>query len=221
MRLRMPPAQASRASRASSGRRHVTGDPPAKDARDTRTRLLDTALAVFERHGFAGYTVHAVVAESGISLGSLYHHFGSMDCLSAALYSRCMGALLDAVAASLDGVNGPRATVTAIVRSYLAFTSRERTAARFIHTSPSERFLPLHAASITADKAPRLERIVATIRPHVRSGAIVDLSEPLLEMLIIGPVAEIARRWLAGAPGIDLDEAARVVPERVWRSVRA
>ena len=74
---------------------------------------------------------------------------------------------------------------------------------------------------MAADKAPKLERIVGALRPHVRSGAIMALPEPLLEMLIIGPVAEIARRWLAGAPGIELDEAAQLVPERIWRSVRA
>ena len=218
MRLRMRAAQANRSTRA---RRPATSDEPAPETRDTRTRLLDAALALFARNGFDGYTVHAVVAESGISLGSLYHHFGSMDGLSAALYTRCMASLLDSIAASLDGVTAPRAAVTAIARSYLAFTSRERTAAMFIHASPAERFLPAHAASIAADKAPRIERIAAVLRPHVSSGAIVDLPEPLLEMLIIGPVAEIARRWLAGAPGIDLDEAARVVPERIWRSVRA
>lgn len=221
MLLRMRSIPANRAAKASRTARARRPEEAASDTRDTRTRLLEAALAVFERHGFDGYTVHAVVAESSISLGSLYHHFGSMDGLSAALYSRCMGSLLDAIGASLDGVSTPRSVVSAIVREYLAFTSRERTAAKFIHASPSERFLPAHAASIAAEKAPRLERIASALRPHVVSGAIVDLPEPLLEMLIIGPVAEIARRWLAGAPGIDLDEAARVVPERIWRSVRA
>jgi AcrR family transcriptional regulator len=191
------------------------------DNRDTPTRLLDAALAVFVKHRKSGYTVHAVVAESGISLGSLYHHFGSMDGLSAALYSRCMASLLDFIAASVEKVQSPRAAISAIVCAYLEFTARERSSAMFVHAAPSERFLPAHAAAIAADKAPRLERIALALRPHVRSGAIVALPEPLLEMLIIGPVAEIARRWLAGAPGIDLEEATRLVPERIWRSVRA
>jgi AcrR family transcriptional regulator len=221
-----------RTSGADGGRRpRNAGGTEAAAPRDTRTRLLDAALELFDEHGFEGFTVHAVVAQSGISLGSLYHHFGSMDGLSAALYSRCMGRLLDDIGAALDGAGeekslktrpkGPRALIVAIVRSYLAFTARERTAAMFIHLSPSERFLPAHAASIAADKAPRLERITRAIRPHVRSGAIARLPEPLLEMLIIGPAAEIARRWLSGAPGIDLEEASRLVPERIWRSVRA
>lgn len=46
------------------------------------------------------------------------------------------------------------------------------------------------------------------------------MPEALLEMLIIGPVAEVARRWLAGAPGSDIEEASRLLPERIWRSVR-
>lgn len=203
---------------APADRRKGTASAPA--ARPTPERLLDAALAVFEKRGIEGYTVHAVVAESGISLGSLYHHFGSMDGLSAALYTRSMAALLDAIGDEIEAVSGPRAVVTAIARAYLAFTARERTAARFIHTSPSERFLPVNAAAISADKAPRLARIAAALRPAVASGAIVDVPEPLLEMLIIGPVAEIARRWLAGAPGIDLEEASRIIPERIWRSVR-
>jgi hypothetical protein len=74
---------------------------------------------------------------------------------------------------------------------------------------------------VAADKAARLERIIGKIRPHVESGAIVSLPEPLLEMMIIGPVAEVARRWIADAPGIDLDEASPLLPERVWRSVRS
>lgn len=223
----MPPAmrakQASRADRPGARRSGARVDEPRLErARDTRGRLLDAALTVFEQHrSTGGYTVHAVVAESGISLGSLYHHFGSMDGLSAALYSRSMAALLDTIGDAVEASSSPRAAIFSIVRAYLAFTERESSMARFIHAAPSERFLPAHAAAIAADKAPRLERIVGALRPHVRSGAIVALPEPLLEMLIIGPVAEIARRWLAGAPGIDLADAARLVPERIWRSVRA
>ncbi|MFG3604665.1 hypothetical protein [Micromonospora chersina] len=51
------------------------------------------------------------------------------------------------------------------------------------------------------------------------AGEFATLPEPLVEMLLIGPVAETARRWLAGVPGIDLGQAARVLPDRIWRSL--
>lgn len=193
----------------------------------TRERALAAALRVYARATRPNappedrFGIHAVIAESQISLGSLYHHFGSMDGLSAALYARSMAALLDALLDALDGVRSARRGTRAIVVAYLAFAEREPARARFIHASAYADFLPAHAALVAEAKGPRLERIAAFYRQHVRAGRVVALPETLLEMLLIGPVAEFTRRWLAGAPGFDLDEARRLLPERIWRSLRA
>lgn len=186
----------------------------------TVERVLDAALCVYERGGSAGFNVHAIVEESGVSLGSVYHHFGSMDGLAAALYARCMGELLDALIAALAGVRTPRRGVAAIVRAYLEFTARRRACARFIHASAYASFLPAHAPQIAEAKAARIDAIRAFFRPHVQAGAMVALPEHLVEMILIGPVAEVARRWLAGAPEIDLEEAAQLLPERIWRALK-
>lgn len=187
---------------------------------ETKSRLVDAALEVYAGRGEEWFTVHAVVAASGVSLGSLYHHFGSFDGLAAALYARCLGRLLDAIADALDEARGPRAGIVALVTTYLAFTREHAVEMRFVHASSYARFLPAHAATIAAAKAPRLERIFAWLHPHVQAGKIVALPAPLFEILVVGPVAEAARRWLAGAPDFDLDEAARLLPERIWRAVR-
>ncbi|MDC3954018.1 TetR/AcrR family transcriptional regulator [Polyangium jinanense] len=194
--------------------------PKQKRGEDTTKRLLDAALDVFAKGGHEAFTVHAVVAASGVSLGSLYHHFGNADGLAAALYARCMGALLDDLVASLEGVRGARAGVAALVQAYLRHTAAQPASARFVHASAYASFLPAHAATIAASKQDRIAAISAWLRPHVKAGRIVALPEPLIEMLVIGPVAETARRWLAGAPEIDLDEAARELPERIWQALR-
>lgn len=186
---------------------------------ETTRRLLDAALAVYARDPSA-FTVHAVVAESAVSLGSLYHHFGSFDGLAAALYAESMAALLDALVASLDGVTAARSGVVALVQAYLRFTKRHRARALFIHASSYAGFLPAHAATVAAAKAPRIARLVAWLHPHVRAGRITPLPDVLVEMILIGPVAEVARRWLAGAPDIDLEEASRLLPERIWQALR-
>ena len=185
----------------------------------TASRVLDAALELFAREGFEGFTIHAIVEQSGVSLGSIYHHFGSMDGVSAALYARSMAQLLDEIGDALERAKTPRSGITALVRAYLGFTAKKRAAARFIHASAYQAFLPAHASTIHATKAPRLERILAWVRPHVREGTIVALPEPLFEALVIGPIAEVARRNLAGAPGFDLDEAEKLLPPRIWRSI--
>ena len=186
---------------------------------ETVARLLDAALEVHETAGRDGFTVQAVVAASGVSLGSLYHHFGSFDGLAAALYARCMGDLLDGIVAAVERARIARTGIRAVVTAYLRFVEDHPDRARFIHASAYASYLPAHAERIAETKAPRMARLAAWLTPHVAAGSIVDLPDPLLEMLLIGPVAELSRRWLAGATDLDLTKAARVLPDRIWASL--
>ena len=195
--------------------------PEQRRGRATRLRALAAALDVYAEHGTEGFTVHAVSARGGVSVGSLYHHFGSVDGLAAAVYAWCLTRLLDAVVEAVERAASARAGIHAVVVAYLRFTHDEPAAARFVHASSYASFLPAHAPAVAAAKAPYMDRLMTWMRPHVAGGRIVDLPEPLLETLIVGPPAETARRWLAGAHDIDLREAIEHLPERVWRSVRA
>lgn len=195
-----------------------TAAPPVAGAKDTKTRILDAALRVYARSSEAQLNVHAIVAESGASLGSLYHHFGNMDGLSAALYARCMRELLDTIADALDEARSARSGTFALVRAYLEFARTRPVAARFIHASAYASFLPAHAGAIALSKGEPLARIRAFFMQHVRAGALVELNESWLEMLLIGPVAEVTRRQLAGEP-FDLTQAADLLAPRIWRSI--
>jgi AcrR family transcriptional regulator len=41
----------------------------------TRAHLVDVATRLFAAHGYDGTSIAAVLADSGVSRGSLYHHF--------------------------------------------------------------------------------------------------------------------------------------------------
>ncbi|MEU9886131.1 TetR/AcrR family transcriptional regulator [Sphaerisporangium sp. NPDC051011] len=186
----------------------------------TAEKALRAALDLYAAKGHAGLTMTALIIETGISSGSLYHHFGGVDGLAAALYARCVSALMEALVAALEGSATARDGVRALVEAYLRFVQENRAAAHFVHASSYADFLPAHAEALAAAKAPHMRRIGEWLRPHVESGRLADLPDPLTEMLVIGPVAEISRRWLAGAPGADLTAATRLLPERIWRSIR-
>lgn len=55
--------------------------PRMSDARRdaVRRRILDAAIAAFERDGFAGSSMAAIAAEAGLSAGGLYTHFASKE----------------------------------------------------------------------------------------------------------------------------------------------
>ena len=43
--------------------------------RATRAHVIEVATRLFAEHGYEGTSVEAVQASSGVSRGSLYHHF--------------------------------------------------------------------------------------------------------------------------------------------------
>jgi AcrR family transcriptional regulator len=189
-------------------------------AEATRQRVLDAALSVYRAHGHDGFNVHAIVAESGVSLGSIYHHFGSMDGLAAALYARSMSALLERVAAAVRGTRSLRRGVAGIVAAYLDFARSQRTQIAFIHASAYASFLPAHAAQIAESKA-HMHEIRSFFAKHAARGRIVPMPEWLLEILIIGPVAELTRRWLSEPNTYRLDAAQPILAQQIYSSIRS
>lgn len=182
--------------------------------------LLTSALRVFAESGQQGFTVNAVVAAGGVSLGSLYHHFGSFDGLAAALYIRCMDELYDDMVAALTRCRTARTGVHQWVTAYLDFTREHRDVALFLHASAYSGYLVVHAAEIGAAKAEKFAAITKWLEVRIRRGEIAPLPAPVIEVLVMGPLAEAARRWLSSTYEIDLAEAARHLPDHIWRSLR-
>ncbi|NEB74723.1 TetR/AcrR family transcriptional regulator [Streptomyces sp. SID14478] len=188
---------------------------------ETSDRLLDTALRLYADGGEAGITVSALTKESGVSPGSLYHHFGSVDGLMNALLMRWLGRLLGELGPPLAHARSARDGIRALTRAYLAFLSHHPDAARLLHSSRADRLTMTQARQLRDAQEARLSPLTQWVRGHVASGELAALPEPLLEAMILGPVIGVARSWLAGVGDIDLDQAAHLLPERIWRSVAA
>ncbi|MEU3662848.1 TetR/AcrR family transcriptional regulator [Streptomyces sp. NPDC032940] len=182
--------------------------------------LLDTALRLYGEEGEQGLTVNAVTRASGVSLGSLYHHFGSIDGLVNALLVRWLERLLGEMLTALERSRTARTGVRALVRAYLSFVRDHPEAGRLLHSSRADRLGMAQAKQLRDAQEARLTPLAGWLQRYVDKGEIAPLSPPLLESLVLGPVIGASRRWLT-LGDIDLDEAARVLPERIWRTVSA
>jgi AcrR family transcriptional regulator len=74
----------------------------------TRAQLIDVATRLFAAHGYDGTSIEAVLADSGVSRGSLYHHFPGKEALFLAVMEeigrRAAQPVLEAMNAALDPV---------------------------------------------------------------------------------------------------------------------
>ncbi|GJF35042.1 TetR family transcriptional regulator [Kitasatospora sp. NE20-6] len=181
--------------------------------------VLDEALRLFAASGEAGLTVQAVTRASGVSAGSLYHHFGSIDGLVSALTARWLGRLLQEMADALAHTRTARTGVEALVRAYLAFVRDHPEAAMLLHSAAADRGTMARGRELRDAQEARMSPFAAWIGQHVAAGGLAPLHPALVESLVMGPVVGVVRRALSGIDDVDLEEASRVLPDRIWRSV--
>ncbi|HEX6471084.1 MAG TPA: helix-turn-helix domain-containing protein [Streptosporangiaceae bacterium] len=106
----------------------------------TRRALLTAAREVFSGNGYADAGIADIVARSGISVGSLYHHYGGKAGLYLALWEdhtaaqegRATGAVAAARAA---GERDPIRLFIAGTRAFLEVCWENRDIARLFHES--------------------------------------------------------------------------------------
>jgi len=92
----------------------VSGEPTQRPAtgttgttgkgEETRNRIVETALRLFEERGYEKTTMRAVAQEAGVSLGNAYYYFGSKDELVQGFYGRMQAAHARAAAERMRGV---------------------------------------------------------------------------------------------------------------------
>ena len=90
-----------------------------------RARLLAAARQVVARDGLAGLTLRAIAREAGVSHGAPLRHFPTLASLLSALSAEGFGELVAAVAAAVDGVEGPRDRLAVAGHGYVRFALAE------------------------------------------------------------------------------------------------
>jgi AcrR family transcriptional regulator len=101
----------------------------------TQQRILDAATEVFATRGFSAATMADVVAGSGASIGSIYHHFGGKNELFLAIFEQMANAVDRRIEAAMEKAGAeadPRRIFKLHVRAYLEAMWENRRLARVL-----------------------------------------------------------------------------------------
>jgi AcrR family transcriptional regulator len=180
-----------------------------------RDRLLDAALARWATDGALTGTLDEIRDEAGVSVGALYHHFRDRQALADALFATSLAAYQEAFAAMLDDHPGAEDGVRAGVAQHLAWCgAHPARAAVLLGSRP--------AGDVVADQNRAFfARVLAWWRPHAHYGAVRDLPFDVVHAIWLGPSQEYLRHHLGGRAAPLPDDAAQVLADAAWLSLRA
>jgi AcrR family transcriptional regulator len=184
-------------------------------AADTRTAVLDAAARLFDARGFAAVSIGDLTEASGVSNGSIYHHFGSKE-----------GVLAEVVAGALEGYHrsllatlgehagdGPGGVRAAVAHELSWFVEHPREA----------RLVLAHRDAVAATgrlRAPNravLEGVGAWARDAI--GPDVDLH--VLHAVVFAPARSIGALWATGRVKRDPTTYAEALGDAAWAGLRA
>jgi AcrR family transcriptional regulator len=166
---------------------------------DTRSRILDAALACFSESGYEQTTISRIRERSGVSNGALFHHFHTKEAIVDALY-------VDAIESFQQGLwellrrrsRSLRAALRAAISHQLHWIEEHQDQARFLYMRGH-----LDWDSPASAQLQELNRNLAQayrewMAPLVERGQVRPMSMLMLNAIVTGPVHAIAGRWLAG-----------------------
>jgi AcrR family transcriptional regulator len=150
-----------------------------KKSEETRTRILDAALALFGERGFERATMREIAQSAGMAVGAAYYYFDSKDAIVLAFYERAQAEMSRGIAESLDRAKSLEARLRAVIeRKFEYFApNRKLLGALSAHTDPEHPLSPFgkETRSIREEDVALFERAVtesgvklpATVRPYL------------------------------------------------------
>ena len=157
--------------------------PGLKKSEETRTRILDAALAVFRERGFERATMREIASAVGMAVGAAYYYFDSKDAIVMAFYERAQGEMRPAIEASLDGAKTLEARLRAVISTKFEYfePNRKLLGALSAHADPEHPLSPFSEATA----AIREQDIAMFERAATESGVKLPLAiRPYLARLL-------------------------------------
>jgi AcrR family transcriptional regulator len=189
-----------------------------------REKVLEAALALFSTHGYSATTIEDIKLRSDVSVGVIYHHFGSKEGIAGALYVQSLHDFQRGLVSAIDRQEpGAERAVKAAVGCHLEWIDANRARAGFMLRRRETEVTDANRSEIKKLNHRLLEDIETWYRPRVEAAEIRDLPMPLLYSIWFGPTQEYARSVLDGPlsnGGTRLADSQPILAAAAWAALR-
>ena len=161
-----------------------------------RRQILDAALELFLEVGVGDCRVDDLLERADVSVGSLYHHFGSKPGVAAALHLEILGRYQADFLSELQSHRSARSGVRAVVGHHLAWIAADPQRAAFLFQCLEPEVLALCSEEENRMTTAFFGTCAEWIAERTAAGQLRKLSFLECYVLWMGPTLELARTWL-------------------------
>lgn len=180
--------------------------------------ILDAALAVFLESGVPAASIEDIRRRSGVSVGSLYHRYGSKEGIAAAVYLDALGDYQREFVAGLQRSKDARDGIVTGVRTHLRWVLRNPDRAQFLLLASGSEVRRAARDDLRALNDGFFAAVTAWLSEHadaLRAGSV-----DVVYALWLGPSQELARLWLARGRRGTLRTETTQLADAAWRALR-
>ncbi len=189
---------------------------------DARREVLAAAAAIAAEEGPDAISIKALTVRSGISNGSIYHHFGSRDGVVAALvlkvFADYQGGILRLLAKHAEDA---RAGIEGLVEHHLRWVEQNPEDARLLMTRRDKVAAGPYGDRLGEQNREFLRAVGGWIDSQTEAGRMPALGIDLVHALAFAPAQELSSLWLAGRIGPKPTAFSRRLAPAAWAAILA
>jgi len=176
-------------------------------------RIMTAALALFVDRGFHNVSVHDIQQAAGVSIGSIYKHFGGKEGIAQRLYAHLLGEMDQLIARALAEHEGTVARCNAVIRYLFECSESHRYIMAFLldakHTEFLSDGLPVYSS------AP-FETLGGVLTEGIARGEIKPVAPVVALTLVFGSAIRLINLRFEGSVASPLMDYYAELTEAVW-----
>ncbi|MDO6459937.1 TetR/AcrR family transcriptional regulator [Granulosicoccaceae sp. 1_MG-2023] len=189
---------------------------PVPDPEPLDCRILTAGLELFVDRGYHKVSVHDIQKRAGVSIGSIYNHFGGKEGIARSLYDHLLLELDELIDIVWQESQGIRARCDNLIRRLFEFTETHRHMIAFVFNAKHTEFL---SESVPLNRTAPFTRLAAEIAEAIERGELRAVSPVIAQTLIFGSCVRLINLRLDGAIDQPLLAYCDELLEIVWRGL--